>query len=96
LLAVITTIVKPARIQALFLTSRTAASDKLLDKPCQTLFNTEVAGASSNFGGADLYMTVAHDKGKPAVRRGRKAVSLFGKRLKRALAGEIVWLPKAI
>ena len=29
------------------------------------------------FGGADLYMTVAYDKGKPAVRWGRKAVSLL-------------------
>ena len=28
--------------------------------------------------GHDLYKTVAHDKGKPAARRGRKAVSLFG------------------
>lgn len=27
--------------------------------------------------GNDLYKTVAHDKGKPAARRGRKAVSLF-------------------
>jgi hypothetical protein len=28
-------------------------------------------------GGDDLYKTVAYDKGKPAVRQGRKAVSLF-------------------
>lgn len=41
---------------------------------------------------------VAHDKGKPAVRWGRKAVSLY--KLESYSSGldsrEIVWLPKAI
>ena len=40
--------------------------------------------------GLDLLNTIAHDKGKPAVKQGRKAVSLW--------AGSegwmIVWLPK--
>lgn len=47
-------------------------------------------------GGAALYMTVAHDKGKPVARQGRKAVSLLGKSAKGRFSGEIVWLPKAI
>jgi hypothetical protein len=48
-----------------------------LDKHGQTLFNIEVAEAPrGTSGGADLYTTVAYDKGKPAVRQGRKAVSL--------------------
>ena len=34
-----------------------------------------------NYGDADLYTTVAYDKGKPAARQGRKAVSLFLQRL---------------
>ena len=66
-----------------------------LDKPRQTLFNTRVADALAHCGGADLYKTVAYDKGKPVVRQGRKAVSLFGC-LNLSMDGEIVWLPKAI
>ena len=34
---------------------------------------------------------IAHDKGKPAARLGRKAVNLSS-----LFAGKIVWLPKAI
>jgi len=43
---------------------------------------------------ADLFihLTIAHDKGKPVARQGRKAVSL----LKLEWARETVWLPKAI
>ena len=39
---------------------------------------------------------IAHDKGKPAVRQGRKAVSLQGDVLAVLHPPEIVWLPKAI
>jgi hypothetical protein len=39
---------------------------------------------------------VAHDKGKPAARQGRKAVSLDRAGRHEAQAFEIVWLPKAI
>jgi hypothetical protein len=38
---------------------------------------------------------IAHDKGKPAARQGRKAVNLSGAGTQ-IPAGEIVWLPKAI
>ena len=47
----------------------------------------------------DLYKeTVAYDKGKPAARWGRKAVSLSSKELgfQAFHLREIVWLPKAI
>ena len=37
---------------------------------------------------------IAHDKGKPVARQGRKAVSLPLVRF--TVEGEIVWLPKAI
>jgi len=40
--------------------------------------------------------TVAYDKGKPAARQGRKAVSLFEGVQVLALVEEVVWLPKAI
>jgi hypothetical protein len=44
------------------------------------MFNDNVAAAlAEHGGGAALYMTVAHDKGKPVARQGRKAVSLPGK-----------------
>ena len=39
---------------------------------------------------------IAHDKGKPAVRQGRKAVSLQGDVPAVLHPPEIVWLPKAI
>ena len=49
---------------------------------------------SSRVINADLFihLTIAHDKGKPVARQGRKAVSL----LELELAHETVWLPKAI
>ena len=49
---------------------------------------------SSRVINADLFihLTIAHDKGKPVARRGRKAVSL----LKLEWVRETVWLPKAI
>ena len=43
--------------------------------------------------------TIAHDKGKPVARRGRKAVSLLGLAVAARPTGpalEIVWLPKAV
>jgi hypothetical protein len=39
---------------------------------------------------------IAHDKGKPAARQGRKAVNLSGAGTLSGPAGKIVWLPKAI
>jgi len=38
--------------------------------------------------------TIAHDKGKPVVKQGRKAVSLGAGDFEQ-FPGEIVWLPKA-
>jgi hypothetical protein len=40
--------------------------------------------------------TIAHDKGKPAARWGRKAVNLYAPVFIRTRGLEIVWLPKAI
>jgi hypothetical protein len=39
-------------------------------------------------------MTIAHDKGKPVARQGRKAVSLLNEVV--LAKQEIVWLPKVI
>jgi hypothetical protein len=39
--------------------------------------------------------TIAHDKGKPVAKQGRKAVSLPGKDVFELIPSEIVWLPKA-
>ena len=39
--------------------------------------------------------TIAHDKGKPVAKQGRKAVSLSGKDVFEHIPSEIVWLPKA-
>jgi len=56
-------------------------------------------GQSNN---ADLSKaTIAHDKGKPAARQGRKAVSLFMRKFELDVSthqafGEIVWSPKAV
>src|SRR5205814_7651053 len=37
-----------------------------------------------------------NDKGKPAARQGRKAVSLLGRSTVLSASSEIVWLPKAV
>jgi hypothetical protein len=41
-----------------------------------------------------LKLTIAHDKGKPAARQGRKAVESW--RVGTVVTAKIVWLPKAI
>ena len=50
----------------------------LVDRVCGPIFSNQ---------------TIAHDKGKPVARQGRKAVSLSGDVVN--AASEIVWLPKA-
>jgi hypothetical protein len=57
------------------------------------------AAAVSGAGSEALYkITIAYDKGKLAVRQGRKAVNLLKTRsiTDAACPGEIVWPPKAI
>jgi hypothetical protein len=49
----------------------------VIDKPSHTMFNKPVIIADSQLAmSLFLNVTIAHDKGKPVVRQGRKAVSL--------------------
>ncbi len=61
---------------------------KNVDKQCTLLFNLKDA-AESMFQAGLIFGMIAHDKGKPVVKQGRKAVSL-------EVQFEIVRLPKAI
>ncbi len=70
-------------------TARIFWNQESIDKQSQSWLNTVVVTAGPKPASLIfLLTTIAHDKGKPAARQGRKAVSLG--------SSKIVWLPKAI